>query len=52
MPTLHLQKMWLFWSSTRGSGNDIFQAAVAPRFRADAQVVDGLFGISSLRKTH
>lgn len=28
----HLQKIWLFWASTRGSGSDIYQATIAPRF--------------------
>jgi hypothetical protein len=28
----HLAKLWLFWSSTRGTGSDIYQAAIAPRF--------------------
>jgi hypothetical protein len=31
-----LQKIWLFWSSTRGTGSDIFQATIAPRFGPDA----------------
>jgi hypothetical protein len=26
-----LSKIWLFWSSTRGSGSDIFHATIAPR---------------------
>jgi hypothetical protein len=45
----HLQKMWLFWSSTRGSGNDIFQATLAPRFKPDAQLYDQRFGLTALR---
>jgi len=36
--TNHLQKLWLFWSSTRGSGNDIFQATLAPRFKPERAV--------------
>jgi hypothetical protein len=27
----HLGKVWLFWTSTRGAGSDIFHAAIAPR---------------------
>jgi hypothetical protein len=27
----HLSKIWLFWTSTRGSGSDIFHATIAPR---------------------
>ena len=27
----HLSKIWLFWTSTRGAGSDIFHATVAPR---------------------
>jgi hypothetical protein len=48
MPVLanHLQKLWLFWSSTRGSGNDIFQATLAPRFKPDAQLIDPNFGLT------
>jgi hypothetical protein len=43
-PLPHLQKLWLFWSSTRGSGNDIFQATLAPRLKPDAQIFDTNFG--------
>jgi hypothetical protein len=28
----HLQKIWMFWASTRGTGSDLFQATIAPRF--------------------
>jgi hypothetical protein len=49
VPTDHVKQMWLFWSSTRGSGNDIFQATLAPRFKPDAQLLDQRFGITSLR---
>jgi hypothetical protein len=27
----HLNQIWVFWTSTRGSGSDIFQATIAPR---------------------
>jgi hypothetical protein len=27
----HLQDIWLFWTSTRGAGSDIFHATIAPR---------------------
>ncbi len=27
----HLAKVWLFWTSTRGTGSDIFHATIAPR---------------------
>jgi hypothetical protein len=27
-----LAKIWMFWSSTRGTGSDIYQAAIAPHF--------------------
>jgi hypothetical protein len=27
----HLSKIWLFWTSTRGGGSDIFHATIAPR---------------------
>jgi hypothetical protein len=27
----HLSRIWLFWTSTRGSGSDIFHATIAPR---------------------
>ena len=30
-PMPHLSKIWLFWTSTRGTGSDIFHATVAPR---------------------
>jgi hypothetical protein len=46
----HVQKMWLFWSSTRGTGNDIFHAALAPRFQPDAQILDPRFGLTALRR--
>lgn len=27
-----LQKIWLFWASTRGTGSDLFHATIAPHF--------------------
>ena len=27
----HLENLWLFWTSTRGAGSDIFHATIAPR---------------------
>jgi hypothetical protein len=27
----HLENIWLFWTSTRGAGSDIFHATIAPR---------------------
>jgi hypothetical protein len=29
VPTL--SKIWLFWTSTRGAGSDVFQATISPR---------------------
>jgi hypothetical protein len=31
----HMEKVWLFWSSTRGSGGDVFYATIAPRLGPD-----------------
>jgi hypothetical protein len=47
VPVQHLQKMWLFWSITRGTGNDLFKATIAPRFQSDPLLVDARFGIRS-----
>jgi hypothetical protein len=37
-PVRHLEKIWLFWSSTRMSGGDLMYATVAPRIGPDANV--------------
>jgi hypothetical protein len=33
-----MERIWLFWSSTRNSGGDIYYAALAPRIGADVNV--------------
>jgi len=33
-----MERMWLFWSSTRNSGGDIYYASVAPRIGPDVNV--------------
>ncbi len=37
-PVTKLEKLWLFWSSTRGSGGDLFWATIAPRIGPEANV--------------
>jgi hypothetical protein len=37
-PTRHLERLWLFWSSTRGSFGDLYFATVAPRIGPDANI--------------
>jgi hypothetical protein len=34
----HLEKIWLFWSSTRNSGGDLMYATMAPRIGPEANV--------------
>ncbi|HEU4752914.1 MAG TPA: hypothetical protein VFU47_07370, partial [Armatimonadota bacterium] len=37
-PVTKLEKIWLFWSSTRGSGGELMYATLAPRIGPEANV--------------
>ena len=39
-----MERIWLFWSSTRGSGGDIYSAALAPRIGPEANVGTSALG--------
>jgi hypothetical protein len=45
-PVWHLERMWLFWSSTHprqgGPGGDVFYAAMAPRIGPEANVAGSI----------
>jgi hypothetical protein len=37
-PVRHLERNWLFWSTARGSGGDLYYAAIAPRLGQEVNV--------------
>jgi hypothetical protein len=47
-----LAKIWLFWSSTRGTGSDIYQAAISPRFGPEtAPALETAAGTAGVRRS-
>jgi hypothetical protein len=41
--TRKMERIWLFWSSTRNSGGDIYYASLAPRIGADVNVQGSIY---------